>query len=93
MGSILWSRISKVYYALSPEASAEIGLGEIARHDRHAGREGLGRDAARVPGEAPLHAQHARCGVGRADEADDVRTRRVEQLGEDERSVESRRAR
>ena len=28
MGSILWARISKVYYALSPEASAEIGLGD-----------------------------------------------------------------
>jgi tRNA(Arg) A34 adenosine deaminase TadA len=28
MGSILWAKISKVYYALSPEASAEIGLGD-----------------------------------------------------------------
>jgi guanine deaminase len=28
MGSILWARIAKVYYALSPEASAEIGLGD-----------------------------------------------------------------
>jgi tRNA(Arg) A34 adenosine deaminase TadA len=28
MGSILWARISKVYYALSPEASSEIGLGD-----------------------------------------------------------------
>jgi tRNA(Arg) A34 adenosine deaminase TadA len=28
MGSILWARISRVYYALSPEASAEIGLGD-----------------------------------------------------------------
>jgi hypothetical protein len=28
MGSILWARIDKVYYALSPEASSEIGLGD-----------------------------------------------------------------
>jgi len=28
MGSILWAKISKVYYALSPEASGEIGLGD-----------------------------------------------------------------
>ena len=28
MGSILWAKISTVYYALSPEASAEIGLGD-----------------------------------------------------------------
>jgi tRNA(Arg) A34 adenosine deaminase TadA len=28
MGSILWARIDKVYYALSPQASSEIGLGD-----------------------------------------------------------------
>ena len=28
MGSILWAKISKVYYALSPEVSAEIGFGD-----------------------------------------------------------------
>ena len=28
MGSILWAKISTVYYALGPEASAEIGLGD-----------------------------------------------------------------
>jgi tRNA(Arg) A34 adenosine deaminase TadA len=28
MGSILWAKISKVYYALSPEASSEVGLGD-----------------------------------------------------------------
>jgi tRNA(Arg) A34 adenosine deaminase TadA len=28
MGSILWAKISKVYYALSAEASADIGLGD-----------------------------------------------------------------
>ena len=28
MGSILWARISKVYYALSPDASSDVGLGD-----------------------------------------------------------------
>jgi guanine deaminase len=28
MGSILWSRISKVYYALSPDVSSEVGFGD-----------------------------------------------------------------
>jgi guanine deaminase len=28
MGSILWAKIAKVHYALSPEASAQIGLGD-----------------------------------------------------------------
>jgi guanine deaminase len=28
MGSILWARISRVYYALGPAASSEIGLGD-----------------------------------------------------------------
>ncbi|PWT93710.1 MAG: hypothetical protein C5B56_00280 [Proteobacteria bacterium] len=28
MGSILWARISKVYYALSPKASADVGFGD-----------------------------------------------------------------
>jgi guanine deaminase len=28
MGSILWARISKVYYALGPNASAEVGFGD-----------------------------------------------------------------